>query len=95
MSEEESKMMRSIGNSRLWVAFVAFALFLGASGYVPFYKTKFSGQARELVETFAAAGGKVLAWGNAAAFVPPGTRVFATAGECVDFIRREGAGSPR
>ena len=31
MSEEESKMMRSIGNSRLWVAFVAFALFLGAS----------------------------------------------------------------
>ncbi len=65
------------------------------AGYEPFYKSKFSGQARELVETFAAAGGKVLAWGNAAAFAPPGTRVFATAGECVDFIRREGAGPAR
>jgi hypothetical protein len=65
------------------------------AGYAPFYKVKFSGQTRELVETFAAAGGKVLAWGNAAEFAPPGTRVFASAGECVDFIRREGAGSAR
>ena len=65
------------------------------AGHAPFYKLKFSGQTRELVETFAAAGGKVLAWGNAAEFAPPGTRVFASAGECVDFIRREGAGSAR
>ena len=61
------------------------------AGYEPFYKTKFTGQTRELVEKFISAGGKALAWGNAAAFAPSGTRVFASAGECVDFIRREGA----
>ena len=59
------------------------------AGYEPFYKSKFSGKARELVENFISAGGKVLAWGNAAKFAPSGTRIFATAGECIDFIRRE------
>ena len=61
------------------------------AGYEKFYKSKLSGQTRELVEQFVSAGGKVLAWGNAAAFAPSGTRVFVSAGECVDYIRREGA----
>ena len=65
--------------------------FVMPAGNEKFYKTKFSGQTRELVEQFAAAGGRVLAWGNAAAFAPPGARVFASAGECVDHIRREAA----
>lgn len=65
------------------------------AGYKKFYKSKFSGQTRELVEKFVAAGGRVLAWGNAAAFAPSGARVFASAGECVDYIRREGAGQMR
>lgn len=64
------------------------------AGYEAFYKSKLTGQTRELVEKFAAAGGKVLAWGNAAAFSPPGTHVFASARECVDYIRRESAGRP-
>ena len=59
------------------------------AGYEKFYKSKFSGQTRELVEKFASAGGRVLAWGNAVAIAPPGTRKFASAGECVDYIRRE------
>ena len=59
------------------------------AGYEKFYKSKFSGQTRELVEKFASAGGRVLAWGNAVAIAPPGTRTFASAGECVDYIRRE------
>ena len=62
------------------------------AGYEAFYKSKFTGQTRELVEKYVSAGGKVLAWGNAAAFAPSGTRVFASAAECVDYIRREGKG---
>lgn len=65
--------------------------FVMPAGNEKFYKTKFAGQTRELVEQFAAAGGRVLAWGNASAFAPPGARVFASAGECVDYIRREAA----
>ena len=66
--------------------------FVMPAGYGSFYAKQFSGQARELVGEFAAAGGKVLAWGNAAAFAPAGTRVFSSAAECVDFIRGECAG---
>ena len=65
------------------------------AGYEAFYKSKLSGQTRELVEKFVSAGGKALAWGNAAAFAPPGTRVFASAGECVDYIRRESVSQTR
>lgn len=34
-------------------------------------------------------GNVALIGGTAATFAPPGTRVFATAEECVDFIRRD------
>ena len=69
--------------------------FVLPAGHEPFYKVKYAGQTRELVESFASAGGKVLAWGNAAAFAPPSARVFANAGACIDFIRREGTAPAR
>ena len=59
------------------------------NGSADFYRKKYVGQTRKLVEAFAAAGGKTLVWGTGAAFAPSGARIFASGDELAEFIRRE------
>ena len=63
--------------------------FILPDGNASFYRTKYAGSTRKLVEAFAAAGGKTLVWGTGAAFAPSGARIFASGRELVEFIRKE------
>lgn len=53
-----------------------------------FYEKKLKGRAKDLLESFAASGGKVLAWGCGAEFAPMGKMVFASGDALVGAIRR-------
>lgn len=57
-------------------------------GNQKFYAKKLNGRTKELVESFAAAGGRVLAWGCGADFAPKGATIFPSGDALVGFVRR-------
>ena len=59
------------------------------AGNTEFYQKRMKGRTREIVERFAADGGKVLTWGNNTDFAPKEAQTFASAEELLAFIRRE------
>ena len=59
------------------------------AGNAEFYQKRMKGRTREIVERFAADGGKVLTWGNNTDFAPKEAQTFASAEKLLAFIRRE------
>ena len=57
-----------------------------------YYEKKFTGTSRDLMFAYAAAGGKVVAWGRGRGHAPPGAIAFATGAEAVAFLRGKAEG---